>query len=133
MKDIYRFLAVFKKCNDGGYEVNFPDIPNCFTCGDDLDNAIYMAKDVLGLMLFDMEEEKQAIPEPSDPLQIKTNEDEFLMAVEVYMPLVRNVINNKAEKKTLTIPHWLNKLATENKINFSQVLQTALKNELNIK
>lgn len=132
MKDIYRFLAVFKKYDDGGYEVNFPDIPNCFTCGDNLDHSIYMAKDVLGLMLFDMEEEKQTIPEPSEPLQIKVNPNEFLMAIEVYMPLVRNAINNKAEKKTLTIPHWLNKLAMDNKINFSQVLQTALKKELNL-
>lgn len=132
-KDIYKFFAVFKKDEDNQYEVNFPDIKNCFTCGSTLDEAIYNAKDVLGLILFDMEEENIAIPEATEPQNIKLQDNEFLMLVDVYMPLVRESINTKAVKKTLTIPYWLNKLASEKSINFSQVLQTALKQELKIR
>ncbi|MGL4761849.1 MAG: type II toxin-antitoxin system HicB family antitoxin [Sarcina sp.] len=129
--DNYRFLAVFTKSEES-YEVEFPDIENCFTFGESFDEVIKNAKDVLGLILFDMEEDKIEIPKPSDPLEIKINKNQFLMPVEVYMPLVRNDLNNKVDKKTLTIPHWLNKLATNKNINFSQLLQTALKKELNI-
>lgn len=49
------------------------------------------------------------------------------------MPLVRNEIEEKSVKKTLTIPQWLNKVAKENNVNFSQLLQTALKEYLKIK
>lgn len=132
-QDIYKFFAVFKKDENNQYEVNFPDIKNCFTCGSTLDEAIYNAKDVLGLILFDMEEENIAIPEATEPQNIKLQYNEFLMLVDVYMPLVRESINTKAVKKTLTIPYWLNKLASEKNINFSQVLQTALKQELKVR
>ena len=132
-QDVYKFFAVFKKVENNQYEVNFPDIKNCFTCGSSLDEAIYNAKDVLGLILFDMEEENKAIPEATEPQNIKLQANEFLMLVEVYMPLVRETINTKAVKKTLTIPYWMNKLASEKNINFSQVLQTALKQELKIR
>lgn len=132
-KDIYKFFAVFKKDENNQYEVNFPDIKNCFTCGSSLDEAIYNAKDVLGLILFDMEEENKEIPKTTEPQNIKLQANEFLMLIDVYMPLVRETINTRAVKKTLTIPYWMNKLASENNINFSQVLQTALKRELKIR
>ena len=132
-KDIYKFFAVFKKDENNQYEVNFPDIKNCFTCGSSLDEAIYNAKDVLGLILFDMEEENKEIPRTTEPQNIKLQANEFLMLIDVYMPLVRETINTRAVKKTLTIPYWINKLASENNINFSQVLQTALKRELKIR
>lgn len=132
-EEIYKFFAVFKKDRDNQYEVYFPDIKNCFTCALSVDEAIYNAKDVLGLILFDMEEENISIPIASEPQEIKLESNEFLMLIEVYMPLVRESMNTKAVKKTLTIPYWLNKLASEKKINFSQVLQTALKQELKIK
>ncbi|BCS80611.1 hypothetical protein CaldiYA01_05710 [Caldicellulosiruptor diazotrophicus] len=54
------------------------------------------------------------------------------MLIEVWMPLVRHKMDNKAVKKTLTIPQWLNILAEKNNINFSQVLQEALKEKLGI-
>lgn len=131
-KDIYRFLAIFTK-NDDNYEVEFPDIENCFTYAESFEEASYNAKDILGLILFDMEEDCISIPNASEPTEIETNSNQFLMPIEVYMPLVRDDLNNKTDRKTLTIPHWLNKLATEKQINFSQLLQLALKKELNIK
>lgn len=49
------------------------------------------------------------------------------------MPLIRDRVQRATLKKTLTIPKWINDLAEENNINFSQVLQEALKERLNIK
>jgi hypothetical protein len=48
------------------------------------------------------------------------------------MPLYREAIENQSVKKTLTIPQWLNKLAEEKNVNFSQLLQSALKEHLGI-
>lgn len=55
-----------------------------------------------------------------------------VVLVEVWMPLVRDKFQNKSVKKTLTIPKWLNDAAQEYNINFSQLLQTAIKNYIGI-
>ena len=52
--------------------------------------------------------------------------------IDVWMPFVRDKIENKSVKKTLTIPKWLNDIAVERKVNFSQVLQNGLKDYLGI-
>ena len=38
--------------------------------------------------------------------------------------------NNRSVNRTVTLPAWLNALALEHNVNFSQVLQEALKNLL---
>jgi hypothetical protein len=48
------------------------------------------------------------------------------------MPVIRDEIENKAIKKTLTIPKWLNDIAEQNNVNFSHILQSALKKHLGI-
>lgn len=64
---------------------------------------------------------------------INLNFDEKVLLIDVWMPSVRKSIRNKAVKKTLTIPQWLNERATEKNLNFSHILQEALKEELGIK
>jgi len=59
-------------------------------------------------------------------------EDDFLQYITVDTTFARKKEDNRAVKKTLTIPYWLNELATDNKVNFSQVLQNALKRELDL-
>ena len=66
------------------------------------------------------------IPKATESM-IKTGENESLSYISVWMPLVRDRIEEKSVKKTLTIPKWLNDLAEENNINFSQLLQVAIK------
>lgn len=61
----YVFPAVYEKSEDG-YNVRFPDIENCFTCGETLEEAVEMAKDVLPLMLCEMEDDSSLIPTPTD-------------------------------------------------------------------
>ena len=59
-------------------------------------------------------------------------EEDFLQYVTVDTVFARKKEDNKAVKKTLTIPNWLNELAINNEVNFSHVLQQVLKNILNI-
>lgn len=49
------------------------------------------------------------------------------MLVDVYMPSVRMAEINRSVSRTVTLPAWLNAAAQERNINFSQVLQEALK------
>lgn len=128
----YAYTAVFTPEENGGFSVNFPDIPGCHTCGDDMPDAIYMAQDVLCLTLYDLEQDKKVIPAATKQKDIKVNEDEFTSIIAVDTETYRRFYENKSVKKTLTIPMWLNERAEHANINFSQTLQKALKAELNI-
>lgn len=130
-KDKYIYPAVFS-FDDDGIAVEFPDLPGCLTCGDDEDDAIKMAKDALGLHLYGMERDNDDIPIPSSISEIKTESNQAVILIDVWMPIIRDEIENRAIKKTLTIPKWLNDIAEKNKINFSHVLQSALKEHLGL-
>ncbi len=130
--DSYIFPSIFEHSEDGGYCITFPDLPGCITEGNTLEESIRMAKEALELHLWGMEEDSDPIPAASDPESIEIEKGSFVMPIEVYMKHVRDELNNKAIKKTLTIPYWLNKRAEEKKINFSQVLKVALKETLGI-
>ena len=132
MMDVYIYPAIFEPSEAGGYCITFPDLPGCITEGDTLDEAMYMAKDALELYLFNLEDEDEEIPVPSAPESIETKNHTFVVPVKAYMPLIREELANKSVKKTLTIPYWLNKAAESSHINFSQVLQFALKERLGL-
>ena len=80
-----------------------------------------------------LEQENIEIPKSTSLENIKCNENEKTVNVSVWMPLVRNEMEEQAVKKTLTIPQWLNQLAEAQNVNFSKVLQSALKDYLRIK
>ncbi len=122
----YAYPAVFTAEEDGGYSINFPDLEGCYTCGDNLEDGIEMAEDVLALVLYGYEKDGKEIPIPSalHTLPLKTNEFANYIACDTMA--YRKMYNNKAVKKTLTIPEWLNETASSMGINFSQVLQEAL-------
>lgn len=128
----YIYPAVFTKDGDF-YIVKFPDIEGCYTQGETLSEAVEMAEDALCLMLYDYEEEGKKIPEPSDIKKIKVSENEsFVSLISCDTLEYRKFYDNKAVKKTLTIPSWLNTMSEKEGINFSSVLQNALKKELHI-
>lgn len=80
-----------------------------------------------------MEKDNDPLPEPTPLNKIKIHKNQSIMLIEAWMPLVRSEMENRAVKKTLTIPKWLNDIAEQKKVNFSQILQKALKEELGIK
>ena len=128
----YVYPAIFKK-EKKGYSIFFPDLEGCQTQGDTIDECFYMAEDALSLYLFHLEEEKRNIPKASNPMDIKTEKDEFVTLIKCDIYEYRKKNDNKAVKKTLTIPNWLNTLSENANINFSNVLQNALIEKLNLK
>lgn len=132
MKESYEFVAIFNYAKDG-ISIRFPDLPGVFSSAKTTQEAIKNANEVLGLVLYDMEMDKKKIPEATSLEKIECMPNEKTMLVNVWMPLVRNELDEQAVKKTLTIPQWLNKLAEAQNINFSKLLQTALKEYLKIK
>lgn len=131
LKDRYVFPAIFEYCEES-YTVTFPDLPGCITEGKDVDEALKMAKEAMELHIYNMEDDKEKIPMPSKPENIKLPKHSFTSLVEVWMPPVRNEMRNEYIKKTLTIPKWLNDIALKRKLNFSQLLQTAVKSKLGL-
>lgn len=128
----YAYPAVFTPESGGGYSVYFPDIEGCYTQGDDMADAIFMAEDALELMLYEYEERKKEIPRPSNPEEIKLKNGEILSYVSADTLKYRKMFNDRAVKKTLSIPEWMNEAAMKENINFSQVLQDALRQRLNL-
>lgn len=123
----YVYPAVFEN-DDGKIGVRVPDIPGCFTFGDDLADAIEMAEDAISMMLVSFEDDNEPIPQASKLEDIGS--DGVVSYVLCDTEKWRKENDNKAVKKNLTIPSWLNKKAEAAGINFSQVLQEALLNKL---
>ena len=123
------YPAVFHAAEEGGFWVTFPDIPECMTQGNNMQQAYEMAVDALGLSLSTMEEAGEPIPAASS-LDAVDPEDGTLVIVEFDMAEYRRRHSAKAVKKTLSIPEWLNEAAVRANINFSQILQNALMEKL---
>lgn len=127
----YAYPAIFTP-EDNGFSIRFPDLEGCYTSAETLAEGLEMAADVLCLFLYDMEERQVIPPQASDVTAVKTSEGEFTSLVACDTVEYREFYDNRAVKKTLTIPSWLNKMAERQGVNFSLTLQTALKQELNI-
>jgi predicted RNase H-like HicB family nuclease len=121
----YIYPACFYLEDNGQYSVIFPDFGGA-TYGNDLQDAMDMAVDYLGGTIVDYLDDKEQLPTPSDIATIKADEypNGFVSLVSVDADAYRS---QKSVKKTLTIPAWLDKEATARHINFSAVLQQALK------
>lgn len=117
--------------DDVGFTVFIPDF-DINTQGDSLAEAIEMAKDAIGLMGIDMEDDKKTIPEASAFNTINHEENEIVTLVVVDFAEYRRKNEMKVVKKNCTLPSWLCYEAEKANINFSQVLQAGLKRELNI-
>ena len=124
MKTKYTYPAIFTK-EENGYFVTFPDIEPCYTEGNTLEEAVIMAKDVLESRIEVALERDEILKPPSDI--------DSLVGDRI-MLIVGDIENIKSQtryvKKTLSIPHWLNAAAEKEHINFSGVLQEALKERL---
>ena len=132
MRDTYIYPAIFEKSAQGKYCISFPDLPGCISIGETLQHAHEMAKEALGLHLWGMERDDDNIPVPSAIDNIELESGGAIGLIEVWMMPIRAELDNRPVKKTLTIPRYLNDLAEKKKVNFSQVLQTALKHQLGL-
>ena len=129
--DRYFFPAVFTYEPEQEIAVVFPDL-DCATSGENDDDAFLSARELLGAVLSGMEEDGMPIPLPTPLNEIQAEANERVVLVDVFMPSVRLAQANKAVNRTVTLPAWLNALAMEYNVNFSQVLQEALKQQLHV-
>lgn len=128
MKKAYPIVLTKEK---DGFSVYIPDF-NANTQGDDLAEAIEMARDAIGLMGIDMEDDKKALPIPSSAEKIQEEFNDLISLVDVDFAEYRRKNENRVVKKNCTLPSWLCYEAEKANVNFSQILQSALKRELNI-
>ena len=115
------------------YVVVFVPDFNINTQGEDYADAMEMARDAIGLMGIDMEDENEPIPEPSEIADvIPQNEDELVTLVDVDFAEYRRKNDLRTVRRNVTLPSWLNVEAERAGLNVSAVLQAALKRELNL-
>lgn len=133
MKKVERYFypAVFTYEEGQEIAVVFPDL-DCATSGIDDNDALISARELLGCVLYGLEEDGEKIPAPTPLTQVQTESNERTVLIDVYMPSIRMAHTNRSVNRTVTLPAWLNAVALENNINFSQVLQDALKDKLHV-
>jgi len=127
----YVYPVIFTP-DDKVINVTVPDLPGCFTFGTGLIEAIEMARDAVSMWLCDAENKNESIPAPSNLRDITVEAGSFVNLIDIDTDEYRREIDNRAVKKTLSIPNWLNTKAEKAGINFSQTLQKALKQELDL-
>lgn len=133
LKDNYSYIAVFSYDEDG-ICIDFPDFPGCCPCADknDTEAALKNAKEALGLHIWGMEQDHEELPIPTPITQLHLVQNQIPVLIQVFMPVIRERINNCSVNRTVTLPAWLNAAAQEHNVNFSQVLQEALKAQLHM-
>ena len=138
MKQVYPvFIAEYKK----DFLVYVPDM-DIYTEGKTMADAIEMARDAIGLKGIDFEDDARIIPSPSSRetaiAKARKNQDIFdystgiLTLVDVNFTEYRRRMDNKAVRRNVTLPNWLNVEAEKAQINVSRVLQEALINVLGL-
>ena len=122
------YPACFYPCEEkkGGYTVEVPDLPGCVSEGNSLADAIIMATDAASGWVLDELEDGNPVPVSSPVNEITPDESGFVSMLVLDMDSYAEKYGDKAVRKNLTIPAWLNTFAEKNHINFSQVLQDAL-------
>jgi len=128
-KDNYIFPAIFDYADDG-ISVEFPDLPGCLSCAGSDEEALHNAKEALRGWLLVSEESSNDMPRPTPLKDIPLHDNQKAVLIDVCLAIYRDAFKNRAVKKTLTIPYWLNERAEQENINFSYVLQNALKEQL---
>lgn len=127
-RKLFSYPAIFTK-EDNSFWVEFIDLPGCFSDGRTLEEAMQNAKEALGLFL----EELESYPEATMNIkEISLKENQIVSFVSIDLDEHMKKYSEKAVKKTLSIPAWLNTQAEREKINFSQVLKEALILKLNV-
>ena len=120
----YVYPALFHSNEDGSFTITYPDLPGCISEGKSLGNAMYMAQSALTQWIEYLTDKKQSIPLASNLESIKTTQDEFVNLIRV------EIKENRAVKRTVSIPKWMDDQVSAAGISLSKVLQEALKTRL---
>ena len=128
MKEVYQ--VIFTKLKKGNYLIEVPDL-DCLTEGKNLNDAIKMARDAIGIKGITLEDMGEKIPKASDKIDIKKgtfyNEGGSIISyVDVDFDDYRRSIDNKMVRRNVTLPNWMDRLAEKEHLNVSKVLQDAI-------
>ena len=124
MKKSYIYPATYEYEENGTISVYFPDIDNCFTYGESIEECLYNAKECLELFIETELEFGKKLPKPTNYNDI--TENKFLVIAN----LEDMKKQNKSVNTTVTLPFWLKVAAEEKQLNFSGILQEALKERI---
>ncbi|MCF2642634.1 MAG: type II toxin-antitoxin system HicB family antitoxin [Lachnospiraceae bacterium] len=127
MKGVYPIVI---KRTDNGYYVEIPDF-EIATQGNSVADSMEMARDAIGLMGIDMEDDKKELPKPYSH-EFSTEKEDIVTLVDIDFLEYRRKVDNKAVKKNCTIPYWMSVEADKAGINYSRLLQDAITNALGI-
>ena len=132
-------LSIYPACffkDEAGYSVVFPDLNWLATGGSTEIEAMNMAVDCLAGYLYSLKNDGEKAPAASSMSDVSLvdvakeldadTDGAFVNMVSVDVSKYAKEHFEKSVRKTLTIPAWLNAVAQEKKINFSQTLQEAL-------
>lgn len=129
MKNSYPIILTPDKV---GYVVYIPDF-NINTEGDTLTEAIEMARDAIGIVGIDMEDENEALPVPTELKAVnKENDSDIVTLVDVDFTEYRRQNDMRSVRRNVTLPSWLDYEAHKSGVNVSAILQRALKQELHL-
>lgn len=123
MKGAY---PIFMEKTKEGYYVKIPDF-DIGTQGENIPDAMEMARDAIGLMGIDMQDDGKEIPEPYSSKE-KPGKDDIVTLVDIDFSEYRKRADNRAVKKNCTIPYWMSVEADKRGVNYSRILQEALSN-----
>ena len=123
------YPAILHKENDGSYYVDIPSL-KIGTQGRDITDAIFMARDAIGLWGITQEDLGFAIPVPGTVPECP--EGDMITLVDVDFDAYRRANEVRSVRKSVTIPSYLNDLAEKAGINFSQILQDGLRQRLGV-
>ena len=134
LKDRYSYVAIFSY-DDDGISIEFPDLPGCCPCADkdDTESDLRNAREALGLHIWGMEQDQETLPASTQITDITLAANQVPVLIEVFMPPIRERINSKFVKKTLSLPAWLAAKSDEDGVNCSKLFQNALMEYLGIK
>lgn len=128
MKEVYQ--VIFTKQKKGNYLVEVPNL-DCLTEGKNLNDAIKMARDAIGIKGITLEDMGEKIPKASNKIDIKKGtfykEGESIISyVDIDFDDYRRSIDNKMVRRNVTLPNWMDRLAEKEHLNVSKLLQDAI-------
>lgn len=126
------YPAILYPFSDGteGYVVEVPDLPGCVTEGDSMADAIIMGADAASGWILDEWENGRDVPSPSTYSELTCREGGIITLLALDMDSYTEKYGNKAIRKNLTIPAYMNTYAESHGINFSKVLQDAISKQM---
>lgn len=125
MKLIYP--AIFYPFENGdGYTVELPDLPGCVSEGDTLADAILMGTDAASGWILDELEDGNEIPAASSASELQPEEGGIVNLLVLDMDAYAEKYGNKAVRKNITIPAYMETYLENHGLSLSKVVQDAI-------